>query len=161
MTTSAAPSTNDQQQLAAAHTALTQGKLDTALTLVETLLQRLPTWAPAVHLAGLIAKAVGDLSRAEDLMRRSLELPGTAPRARAEYANNLGNLLRSAGYPASAAAAYELAIELAALPQAAIGLARAMYSPFGRHPRLIVLDEPSSNLDALGDQEWPDPEWVA
>ena len=33
-----------------------------------------------------------------------------------------------------------------------IGLARAMYSPFGRHPRLIVLDEPSSNLDALGDQ---------
>ena len=125
MTTSAVPSTNDQQQLAAAHTALTQGKLDTALTLVETLLQRLPTWAPAVHLAGLIAKAVGDLSRAEDLMRRSLELPGTAPRARAEYANNLGNLLRSAGYPASAAAAYELAIELAALPQAAISLARA------------------------------------
>jgi tetratricopeptide (TPR) repeat protein len=126
VTSSSAPSTNDQQQLAAAHAALTQGKLDTALTLVETLLQRLPTWAPAVHLAGLIAKAVGDLSRAEDLMRRSLELPGTAPRARAEYANNLGNLLRGAGYPASAAAAYELAIELAALPQAAIGLARAL-----------------------------------
>ena len=33
-----------------------------------------------------------------------------------------------------------------------IGLARTLYSPFGRHPRLIVLDEPSSNLDAPGDQ---------
>jgi PrtD family type I secretion system ABC transporter len=36
--------------------------------------------------------------------------------------------------------------------QQRIGLARTLYSPFGRHPRLIVLDEPSSNLDAPGDQ---------
>ena len=33
-----------------------------------------------------------------------------------------------------------------------IGLARCLYSPFGRHPRLLVLDEPSSNLDAPGDE---------
>jgi PrtD family type I secretion system ABC transporter len=33
-----------------------------------------------------------------------------------------------------------------------IGLARTLYSPFGRHPRLLVLDEPSSNLDAPGDE---------
>jgi PrtD family type I secretion system ABC transporter len=33
-----------------------------------------------------------------------------------------------------------------------IGLARCLYSPFGRNPRLLVLDEPSSNLDAPGDQ---------
>ena len=139
MTTNSLPSTNDQQQLAAAHAALTQGKLETALTVVEGLLQKLPAWAPAVHLAGLIAKAVGDLSRAEDLMRRSLELPGTAPRARAEYANNLGNLLRSAGYPASAAAAYQLAIELAALPQAQVGLARA----------LLELERPEEALQVI------------
>ncbi len=33
-----------------------------------------------------------------------------------------------------------------------IGLARCLYSPFGRHPRLLILDEPSSNLDAPGDE---------
>lgn len=114
------------QTLSAAHQALVRNELPQALHLVEGLLARQPDWAPAVHLAGLIARAAGDASRAEDLMRRSLELPGVAPAARAEYANNLGNLLRSNGYPAAAEAAYRLALANGELVQARLGLARAL-----------------------------------
>ncbi len=117
--------TNDPRtQLAAAHRALTQGDRASATQQAEQMLQLYPRWPPAVHLAGLVARANGDISRAEDLLRRSLQLPGVAGQLRAEYANNLGNLLRTAGYPAPAEAAYREAVAAYDLPQARIGLAR-------------------------------------
>lgn len=136
-TRSASDLRSRQDALASAHQALTQKDLPRALTEVEALLARHPEWAPAVHLAGLIARALGDASRAEDLMRRSLELPGVTPQAKAEYAHNLGNLLRSAGYPAAAESAYRLSLAHGEMPQARLGLART----------LIELERPD---DALG-----------
>ena len=85
------------EELAAAHRALATGDVAGAAAQVERLRGSHPDWPPAVHLAGIIARAAGDLSQAEDLMRRSLDLPGVQGRMRAEYANNLGNLLRGAG----------------------------------------------------------------
>lgn len=128
-----------QDALASAHQALTQKDLSRALTEVEALLTHHPDWAPAVHLAGLVARALGDASRAEDLMRRSLELPGVTAQARAEYAHNLGNLLRGAGYPAAAESAYRLSLAHGELPQARLGLARS----------LIELERPDDALDVL------------
>jgi tetratricopeptide (TPR) repeat protein len=125
--------------LADAHRALTAGDVTTASASVARLLQLRPDWPPAVHLAGLIARAEGDLSRAEDLMRRSLDLPGTARAVRAEYANNLGNLLRGAGYPAQAEAVFRLALDAAELPQARTGLART----------LLEMDRPDEALTVL------------
>ncbi|MFM7067812.1 MAG: putative 2OG-Fe(II) oxygenase [Gammaproteobacteria bacterium] len=111
-------------QLSLAHQALTRGDLATATRDAEQMLGLYPRWPPAVHLAGLVARANGDLSRAEDLLRKSLQLPGVSGQMRAEYANNLGNLLRTAGYPAAAEAAYREAVAAHDLPQARIGLAR-------------------------------------
>lgn len=114
------------EELAAAHRALATGDVAGAAAQVERLRGSHPDWPPAVHLAGIIARAEGDLSRAEDLMRRSLDLPGVQGRMRAEYANNLGNLLRGAGYPAQAEATYRHALESDDLPAARTGLARTL-----------------------------------
>ena len=114
------------EELAAAHRALATGDVAGAAAQVERLRGSHPDWPPAVHLAGIIARAAGDLSQAEDLMRRSLDLPGVQGRMRAEYANNLGNLLRGAGYPAQAEATYRHALESDDLPAARTGLARTL-----------------------------------
>ena len=117
--------TNDPRaQLSAAHHAMTRGDLPAATRYAEQMLSLYPKWPPAVHLAGLVARANGDLSRAEDLLKKSLQLPGVTGQMRAEYANNLGNLLRTAGYPAQAEAAYRESVKAHDLPQARIGLAR-------------------------------------
>lgn len=117
--------TNDPRaQLSVAHHALTRGDLATATRCAEQMLALYPRWPPAVHLAGLVARANGDLSRAEDLLRRSLQMPGVTGQLRAEYANNLGNLLRTAGYPAQAETAYREAVAAHDIPQARVGLAR-------------------------------------
>lgn len=126
-------------QLAEAHRALTAGDVAQAAASIAKLLQTRPDWPPAIHLAGLIARAEGDLSRAEDLMRRSLELPGIRSEVRAEYANNLGNLLRTAGYPTHAEAAFRLALAAFDLPQARTGLART----------LLEMDRPDEALAVL------------
>lgn len=128
-----------QALLAEAHQALSAGDTAQAAALLNTVLQTKPDWPPAVHLLGLVARGDGDLSRAEDLMRRSLDLPGVNRQMRAEYANNLGNLLRTAGYPAQAEAAYHLALSNYDLPQAHVGLARA----------LLEMDHPDEALAVL------------
>lgn len=105
---------------------MTAGDLDRAAELTDALLAKHPNWAAAIHLSGLIARRRGDLSLAEDLMRRSLDLPGVLGRERAEYANNLGNLLHFAGFAPAAEATYRLALESFALPEAMLGLARTL-----------------------------------
>ena len=128
--------------LAEAHRALTTGDLDAAERRVDALLRSHPKWPPAVHLAGLIARDRGDLSRAEDLMRESLELPGVTGRTRAEFANNLGNLLLGAGYTPSAEVMYQYSLAAHELPQARLGLARAALG-------LLRPDDALAHLDRL------------
>jgi predicted Zn-dependent protease len=113
-----------RQQLVQAHAALTQGDAEAASRLLAPLLRQSPALPAAIHLAGLVARSQGDLSKAEDLMRRSLQLDGVVGQQRAEYANNLGNLLRGAGFVVAAEAAYREAVAAFDLPQARIGLAR-------------------------------------
>lgn len=132
-------SRDDANRLKEAHQALTRGDTTQAAALIGLVLEARPDWAPAVHLAGLIARDQGDLSRAEDLMRRSLEMSGINGQMRAEYANNLGNLLRTAGYPAQAEAAYRLALETFDLPQARTGLARTLLEADRPDEALAVL----------------------
>lgn len=128
--------------LAEAHRALTTGDLDGAEQRIDALLRSLPKWPPAVHLAGLIARDRGDLSRAEDLMRESLDLPGVTGRTRAEFANNLGNLLLGAGYTPSAEVMYQYSLAAHELPQARLGLARAALE-------LLRPDDALAHLDRL------------
>lgn len=130
---------DDLQRLKDAHRALTAGDTRQAASLVGTLLEADPNWPAAVHLAGLIARDEGDLSRAEDLMRRSLELPGVGGQMYAEYANNLGNLLRTSGYPAQAEAVFRSALEAFDLPQARSGLARTLLEVDRPDEALLVL----------------------
>ena len=132
-------SRDDANRLKDAHQALMRGETTQAAALIGLVLEARPDWAPAVHLAGLIARDQGDLSRAEDLMRRSLEMGGINGQMRAEYANNLGNLLRTAGYPAQAEAAFRLALETFDLPQARTGLARTLLESDRPDEALVVL----------------------
>lgn len=128
--------------LAEAHRAFSSGDLDTAERRLEALLRAHPKWPPAVHLAGLVARDRGDLSRAEDLMRESLDLPGVTGRTQAEFANNLGNLLLSAGYTPSAEVMYQYSLAAHELPQARLGLARAALE-------LLRPDDALAHLDRL------------
>jgi predicted Zn-dependent protease len=132
---------NSGAQLAEAHRAMIGGDLDRAAELTDTLLAKHPNWAGAVHLSGLIARRQGDLSRAEDLMRRSLDLPGVVGRERAEYANNLGNLLSFAGFAPAAEAAYRLALESHSLPEATLGLARTLLDSDRADEALAILEK--------------------
>lgn len=125
---------------------MTGGDLDRAAELTDALLAKHPNWAGAVHLSGLIARRRGNLSLAEDLMRRSLDLPGVAGRERAEYANNLGNLLQFAGFTPAAEATYRLALENFALPEAMLGLARTLLDT-------DRADEARATLDRLSDKD--------
>lgn len=128
--------------LAEAHRAFSLGDLDAAEARLEALLRAHPKWPPAVHLAGLVARDRGDLSRAEDLMRESLELPGVSGRTQAEFANNLGNLLFGAGYTPSAEVMFQYSLSAFELPQARLGLARAALG-------LLRPDDALAHLDRL------------
>jgi len=122
-----------------AFTALSSGDLAGARERVRRLTRSHPTWAPAVHLDGLVAKAEGDWSTAEDRFRQSLDLPGVQGQVRAEYANNLGNLLREAGHPAAAEAAYRHGLQAFDLKRLRTGLATT----------LLELDRPDEALGLL------------
>jgi predicted Zn-dependent protease len=126
-------------RVAEAHRALAAGDLVRASQLADELLAHHAGFPPAVHLAGLIARSAGDLSRAEDLMRRSLEMPGVTGRMRAEFGNNLGNLLWMAGFTAAAGAAYRMALEAHDLPQARVGLGRTLLAQDAPDEALAVL----------------------
>jgi predicted Zn-dependent protease len=122
-----------------AFTALSTGDLASARERVQRLTRSHPGWAPAVHLDGLVTKAEGDWSTAEDRFRQSLELPGVQGQVRAEYANNLGNLLREAGHPGAAEAAYRHGLQAFDLKRLRTGLAAT----------LLELDRPDEALGLL------------
>ena len=123
--------------LTQAHQALLAGNLPLATQGVEALLRAQPDFPPAVHLAALIARAAGNLSRAEDLMRHSLNLPGVVGQMRAEFANNLGNLLHTTGHVSQAESAYRVALAAFSLTPARLGLAKV----------LLTLDRPDEALE--------------
>lgn len=116
------------QLLGDAHRLWKGGQHEAASHLLDEITAELPDWAPAVHLSGLVARSLGDYSHAEDLMRRSLGLPGVVGRMRAEYANNLGHLLALAGHPWAAEAAFRAALEATDLAEARLGLANVLLS---------------------------------
>lgn len=126
--------------LGKAHQHWRAGQHDSAATLLKTITHSLPAWPPAIHLAGLVARSQGDLSRAEDLMRRSLQLPGVSGRVRAEYASNLGHLLAFAGHPWAAEAAFRTALEAHELPEARLGLANVMLTSDRAEEAVELLD---------------------
>jgi len=119
---------------------MTGGDLDLASTLTDQLCRAYPQWAAPVHLSGLIARRRGDLSLAEDLMKRSLDMPGVAGREYAEYANNLGNLLYAAGFLPAAESAYRMAIASHELTEARLGLARTLLETERADDALSLLD---------------------
>ena len=125
--------------LQAAFAAFSSGDLANARERVRTLMSAYPGWAPAVHLDGLIAKAEGDWSTAEDRFRESLASTSLTGQMRAEYANNLGNLLREAGHPGAAAAAYRYGLQAFDLKPLRTGLATT----------LLELDRPDEALGLL------------
>lgn len=126
-------------ELQAAFTALSSGDLATARERVGRLTAAYPDWAPALHLDGLLAKAEGDWSTAEDRFRQSLASASVRGQMRAEYANNLGNLLREAGHPGAAEAAYRHGMQSFDLKQLRTGLAAT----------LLELDRPDEALGLL------------
>lgn len=114
------------QELSAIFQLLRTGDAPAAFQRAQRLVRQMPNWAAAVHLVGLAARDLGKLSEAEDYMRRSLSMEGVAGRERAEYANNLANLLRSSGYYSQAQALYRDALVHHDLPQSRLGLARVL-----------------------------------
>lgn len=87
-----------------------------------------PPPPPAVHLLGLIRRAQGRTGEAEMLMRQSIE----ADPQNAEYRNNLGRLLRDAGFVEHAVTAFEEALARnPRLRATRLNLARA-YDMLGR-----------------------------
>lgn len=127
------------QLLGDAHRLWKGGQHEAAARLLSEVTAELPDWAPAVHLSGLVARSMGDLSGAEDLMRRSLRLPGVVGRMRAEYANNLGHLLALAGHPWAAESAFRAALKAADVTEAKLGLAGVM----------LAMDRPDEAVDLL------------
>ncbi|HKE93646.1 MAG TPA: tetratricopeptide repeat protein, partial [Povalibacter sp.] len=117
---------NIEAQLAHAWKLVQQGQIGAARDLCASVVRANPGHAPAVHLAGLIEKRLGNLDGAEERLRRSVVLsPGVA-----EFHVNLGNLLAERGAWDDAAREYAAAaaLEPAARParrRLAEALARA------------------------------------
>ena len=68
------------QELSAIFQLLRAGDAPAAFQRAQRLVRQSPQWAAAVHLLGLAARDLGNLSEAEDYMRRSLAMAGVAGR---------------------------------------------------------------------------------
>lgn len=134
-------------ELALALEQLRSGDVEGAAQRGRALLADAPDWPAALHFGGMVAREQGDLASAEQLMRRSLAAGAVSGRERAEYANNLANLLRGAGFPSQAEACYRDALAHHDLLASRQGLARV----------LLDLDQPESALALLRSASNPDP----
>lgn len=125
-----------------------QGDIAGAASRARALLAEAPDWPAALHLNGIVAREQGDLATAERLMRQSLAPATVRGRERAEYANNLANLLRGAGFPSQAERLYRDALAHHDLMASRQGLARA----------LLELDQPDAALGLLRSARNTDPD---
>jgi predicted O-linked N-acetylglucosamine transferase (SPINDLY family) len=85
------------------------GDLISAAGLYQGVLKRFPDQPDALHFLGVIAGEMGEIEKAVKLIDRSLQLD---PR-NAVFFNNYGNVLRQAGAPMDATAAYRRAVRFA------------------------------------------------
>jgi predicted Zn-dependent protease len=134
-------------ELAAILAQLRQGDTEAAAPRAAELLADTPDWPAALHLNGIVAREQGDLASAERLMRQALAAATVVGRERAEYANNLANLLRGAGFPSQAERLYREALAHHDLLASRHGLART----------LLELDQPDAALGLLRSARNPDP----
>ena len=91
----------------AAFTAHRQGRLDAAKAGYEQVLRRDAGHAEALHLLGVVYWQTGNLIEAEKLIRKALALS-----ERADFLQNLGNVLKDGRRPAEAEAAYRRAVTI-------------------------------------------------
>jgi tetratricopeptide (TPR) repeat protein len=107
----------------AAHAALQQGRFDEAERLARAALPD----PFAMHLLGLALKGRGLFVEAEHWMRQSLQSTRLAPRTRAEFHNNIANLLAQQALTLGAEAEYAAAVRAdPSLMQARIGRVYAL-----------------------------------
>lgn len=85
------------------------GQLPRAKELYEQILASIPDHADAMHLLGLVERALGNADRARLLVSQAARLNPNHP----AYQSNLGNILRDAGENDAAEAAYQRAMQLA------------------------------------------------
>lgn len=98
---------SDAQLLQRAHQALQGGRMQEARQLCQTVLDAKPFQADALHLLGLILKAMGERNAALQALRRSITLRPNQP----QLLNNMGNLLADMGRADEALAAYRQALD--------------------------------------------------
>lgn len=98
----------DKAELSQALQLARGGRNAAALTILQTLLARTPAEPEVLHLTGMVLRAQGKLTEAEQYLRRSLH---AAP-DRAHVHNNLGNLLAQLQRYAEAIECYRSALSL-------------------------------------------------
>jgi Flp pilus assembly protein TadD len=131
---------NDVSRLQLAFSLMQQQRCAAARDVVNGVLALSPNNVEAIHLLGLICKQEGDVVRAENLLRRSIELQ---PR-RAEFHANLANLLRRQQKIREALNEYEDAVAIDPHHRPALlGLAQALnesrnFAVAEQHARALV-----------------------
>lgn len=138
--------------LASAHQRIMERDLIGADREIDAIERNFGPSAPLLHLRGLAAKAKGDFAAAEGFMRESLLEPGVAPATRAEFANNLANLLANCGFTFEAEDFYREALRLKRdLAPAAFGLARVLALSHRAEEAVQVLQSspPASRADEV------------
>jgi len=102
------------------------GRLDEARPLYETVLQKQPRQAEAIHFLGVLEYEAKNYDRAIALMERSLRFPDCDRIA--AWHSNLGLALQARGCATEAITCYQRALELnEAYPEAHINLAISLY----------------------------------
>ncbi len=138
-----------------ARTLSEQGDLRGAIPYYERALGRTDSIQVIVNLGNVYA-LLGDLDRAEALLRRAASSPRARPAARALAATNLGVILEKHGAPESAASAYRRAILLAPedpRPRVLLGRRlRAMGRPAHARARFeqVLARDPGNAEAAIG-----------
>jgi predicted O-linked N-acetylglucosamine transferase (SPINDLY family) len=95
----------DRDDIARAHRAFDEGRLDEAALICRTVLAALPDCAPAQHVLGLVAFRANDYDAASEWLMAAVQRD---PQIR--YYDDLGDVMTAHGRPAAAAECYRLVI---------------------------------------------------